>query len=331
MKSPENISLEEKYAYYETPENTSKYIYGVRGGWKKYEHNPVFGGEYGVCFDVSMMEEKGLYKMWFSWRTKVSLGYCESKDGIHWSNPVVVLSPVENSSWEADELNRPSVLKVGNCYKMWYSGQMQPYMEDGRSVIGYVESADGINWQRIGSKPVLEPGGEWEQHSIMCPHVLYDVKSGLYKMWYSGGSNHEPDAIGYAVSKDGIHWEKYPQNPMFTCVPENLWEQYKVCACQVLEYKGYYYMFYIGHMHEERASVGIARSKDGITNWERFKENPIIAPDKGTWDDLSVYKPFVLRSGRRWMLWYNGAKYDSKLWAIEKIGLAYLDADNFGF
>jgi predicted GH43/DUF377 family glycosyl hydrolase len=150
-------------------------------------------------------------------------------------------------------------------------------------------------------------------------------------MWYSGGSNHEPNAIGYACSKDGMHWEKYPDNPVFTNNPCNLWEQYKVCACQVFPYEGYYYMFYIGHMHEERASIGIARSPDGITNWERHKDNPVIAPDKGTWDDLSVYKPFVMRDNNRWMLWYNGAKYDSKLWAIEKIGLAYLDSDDFRF
>jgi predicted GH43/DUF377 family glycosyl hydrolase len=197
--------------------------------------------------------------------------------------------------------------------------------------LGYAESKDGIHWQITGDRPVLEPGQAWEQNAIMCPHVLYDEKTKEYKIWYSAGSNHEPDAIGYALSKDGIHWEKYQKNPIFTAEPKNLWEQYKVCACQVLEYKGFYYMFYIGHMHEERASVGIARSRDGINNWERYKDNPIIAPDKGSWDDLSVYKPFVLRSQNRWMLWYNGAKYDKKLWAIEKIGLATLETEDFDF
>ena len=27
-------------------------------------------------------------------------------------------------------------------------------------------------------------------------------------MWYSGGEQYEPDAIGYATSKDGIDWTK---------------------------------------------------------------------------------------------------------------------------
>jgi hypothetical protein len=77
--------------------------------------------------------------------------------------------------------------------------------------------------------------------------------------------------------------------------------------------------------------VGIARSRDGIGGWQKHPENPIIAPDAGTWDGLSVYKPFALRDNGRWMLWYNGARYDSEIWADEKIGLAYHEGEDLGF
>lgn len=30
----------------------------------------------------------------------------------------------------------------------------------------------------------------------MRPHVLYDEKEKLYRMWYSGGEQYEPNAIG---------------------------------------------------------------------------------------------------------------------------------------
>jgi predicted GH43/DUF377 family glycosyl hydrolase len=331
MKAPEGLRNAEKLAYYEMPENTVHYLYGTRGGWKKEKNNPVFGDGYGVCFDVSILKEDGLFKMWFSWRTKVSIGYCESRDGIHWGEPIVVLSPVKGSAWEADELNRPTVVKTGNTYRMWYSGQMHPYREEGRSVLGYAESTDGKCWERTVDGPVMEPDGGWEKHAIMCPHVMYDEQDRIFKMWYSAGSNHEPDAIGYATSKDGFRWAKYAGNPVLERAPENLWEQLKVCACHVLRHGDFYYMFYIGHMHEERASVGIARSRDGIRGWERHPDNPVIAPDVGTWDGLSVYKPFVLREKGTWMLWYNGARYDDEIWADEKIGLAYLDQQDFGF
>jgi predicted GH43/DUF377 family glycosyl hydrolase len=325
MKAPEGLSNAERIAWYDVPENTTQYLYGTRGGWKKEEGNPVFGDGHGVCFDVSILKEDGVFKMWFSWRTKVSIAYCESRDGLHWGEPVVVLSPVPGSTWEANELNRPSVIKTGETYKMWYSGQMRPYREDGRSVLGYAESCDGKHWDRVTGKPVVEPDCAWEQQAIMCPHVLFDSREGIYKLWYSAGSNHEPDAIGYATSRDGVHWTKHTANPVLKKAPQNPWEQHKVCACHVLFHQGYYYMFYIGHMHEERASVGIARSRDGIHGWEKHPGNPIIAPDKGTWDGLSVYKPFVLREKDRWMLWYNGARYDEAVWADEKIGLAYLE------
>lgn len=331
LKAPEGLSNIEKFRYYNTPENTVHYIYGTRGGWIKEKNNPVFGEGYGVCFDVSIIKENAQFKMWFSWRTEASIGFTESEDGIHWKEPIVVLSPLESSSWEADEVNRPSVIKKDGIYRMWYSGQMCPYREDGRSVIGYAESSDGKGWKRISDEPVMEPNQEWEKPSIMCPHVIYDEQENLYKMWYSAGCNHEPDAIGYATSKSGINWIKYYGNPILEKEPKNVWEQHKVCACHVLRYKDYYYMFYVGHMHEERASIGIAKSRDGIHEWKKHPENPIIAPDEGTWDSLSVYKPFVLRENNRWMLWYNGARFDEEMWADEKIGLAYHEQEDLGF
>ena len=42
----------------------------------------------------------------------------------------------------------------------------------------------------------------------MCPDVIWDAGAGLYRMWYSGGDQNEPVAIGHAVSRDGIHWSR---------------------------------------------------------------------------------------------------------------------------
>ncbi|MEI9478404.1 MAG: hypothetical protein WCO26_17775, partial [Deltaproteobacteria bacterium] len=57
------------------------------GGWKKFEGNPVMGGKYGTCFDISVLKEGDTYRMWLSWRPKKSIALVESKDGIHWSEP----------------------------------------------------------------------------------------------------------------------------------------------------------------------------------------------------------------------------------------------------
>ena len=152
----------------------------------------------------------------------------------------------------------------------------------------------------------------------------------IYKMWYSGGGNHEPDAIGYAWSKDGMNWKKYEGNPIFSSDVNVDWERNKTAACHVLKWDGWYYMFYIGFIHVDRAAIGLARSKNGITGWERYSQNPIIAPDKGKFDEKAVYKPYVMKNDTGWIMWYNGAMYipDSEEIVREQIGVAYLKREN---
>jgi hypothetical protein len=86
-------------------------------GWLKSPRNPVLGGGLGTCFDVSVLKEGDTYRMWFSWRPKKSIALVESKDGIEWSEPVIVLGPNEKTDWEAD-VNRPVVIKDGGVYRM---------------------------------------------------------------------------------------------------------------------------------------------------------------------------------------------------------------------
>ena len=41
---------------------------GASAGWRKYEANPVLGGNLGTCFDVTLLQDNDVYRMWFSWR-----------------------------------------------------------------------------------------------------------------------------------------------------------------------------------------------------------------------------------------------------------------------
>ncbi len=335
IKAPEEMSSAQRIAFYDCEENRKYYQYGTRGGWKKYEENPVFGGEYGTCFDVSLLQEEKedgrmLLRMWFSWRPKRGIGYTESGDGIHWREPQLVLPPLEGSAWESDEVNRPTVICHNGQYEMWYSGQMKPYLEEGCSVIGHAVSDDGIHWRRR-EQPVMEPDQNWEKQAVMCPHVLFDEETDSYRMWYAAGCNHEPDAIGYASSKDGICWTKYTQNPVLEGDKAILWEQHKVVAPCVVKEDGWFYLFYVGHLHEERAQVGLARSRNGITDWEKHPQNPLVAPTQGAWDSVAVYKPFVMKVKGRWMMWYNGAAYEEPIWVFEQIGLAQLEMDHLSW
>jgi hypothetical protein len=87
-------------------------------------------------------------------------------------------------------------------------------------------------------------------------------------------------------------------------------------------------MFYIGFEDEHTARIGIARSMDGVTNWERLKTNPIISQGKNKWDASACYKPFVLYDAteKKYRLWYNGRNG-----GLEQIGLVIHDGEDLGF
>jgi predicted GH43/DUF377 family glycosyl hydrolase len=289
-------------------------------GWVKSPHNPVLGGDLGTCFDVSVLKEGNVYRMWFSWRPKKSIALVESKDGIAWSRPTIVMGPSATSGWE-DDINRPVVIKHGGLYRMWYTGQAR-----GKSWIGHATSEDGKVWRRESDKPVLSAAAPWEKGAVMCPHVVHDAESGLYRMWYSGGDQYEPDAIGYATSPDGLKWARHGQNPVFKPSPRLAWEKDRVTACQVERRGDGYLMFYIGFRDKEHAQIGVARSADGVSGWQRHPANPIIRPGAGKWDHDAVYKPYAIFDGKKWLLWYNG-----RGGGVEQIGLAVHEGEDLGF
>lgn len=294
----------------------------VSGGWIKSVNNPVLGGSLGICFDCTLLKENNLYRMWFSWRPRKSIAYVESQDGIHWNEPTIALAPDTATNWES-EVNRPRVIKQGDSYHLWYTGQTAD-----KSWIGYATSLDGHSWKRESDKPVLSPEQAWEKTTVMCPDVLWDENTKLFRMWYSAGEQYEPDAIGYATSPDGKNWTKLAANPIFRAEPNNSWEKAKVTACQVLPYQDGYVMFYIGFADQDHAQIGVAHSKDGITAWKRHAANPIMRPsgsDNG-WDHDAVYKPAILMEDNRWLLWYNGRRKE-----VEQIGLAIHENLDLGF
>ena len=295
-----------------------KFSKGTNAGWRKYEGSPVLGGELGTCFDVSVLHQDDEYKMYFSWRPQRSIALTKSKDGLNWSQPQICIGPRKTDEGWEDELNRPSVVFHNKVYHMWYTGQYKAGEADGTSHIFYATSNDGISFKRVQNTPVLSPLEPWEKHALMCPNVMWD--GAKYRMWYSGGEQYEPNAIGYTTSLDGITWTKYQGNPIFQADKNVTWEQHKTAACHVVKTGGKYVMFYIGFQNEDYAQIGIAASDDGINNWRRHPENPIIAPTPGNWDAEACYKPYVIFDGEKWILWYNG-----RSGTFEQIGVAFHD------
>ncbi len=291
-------------------------------GWVKCPKNPVLGGDLGTCFDVSVLKDGDTFRMWFSWRPKKSIALVESHNGTEWTKPLIVIGPNDRTAWERD-LNRPVVIKRGDLYQMWYTGQA-----DGKSSIGFATSTDGKEWKRQSDRPVVTAERPWEKVAVMCPHVIFDDTTMQYRMWYSGGEQFEPNAIGHATSQDGLKWNKHAENPIFRPDRHLSWEKDRVTACQVLPVDDGYLMFYIGFRDQNHAQIGVARSQDGVVDWKRHPANPIIRPGVEQWDHDAVYKPYAIydEMSKQWLLWYNGRRG-----GVEQIGLAFHDGKDLGF
>jgi hypothetical protein len=56
--------------------------------------------------------------------------------------------------------------------------------------------------------PILEADRPWEVGFLGYACVLYDVTDGLYKMWYETRADEMHGRCLYAVSRDGLRWDK---------------------------------------------------------------------------------------------------------------------------
>ena len=70
--------------------------------------------------------------------------------------------------------------------------------------------------KKVSPQPLIEKDRAWEDEWLIGSYinVLYDDEENIFKMWYGVGRKlseargDQADGLAYAVSQDGIHWEK---------------------------------------------------------------------------------------------------------------------------
>lgn len=176
-------------------------------------------------------------------------GVARSVDGMSWladsTNPINTDNLL---SWWTDAAGPGRILFDGTTYRTWYEGD-RGLFPGTYEAIGYATSPDGVHWAKYQPDPVLEPGlpGEWDESGIgYFNTVLYDA--GIYQMWYTGNVIHDvtgTTGIGFAVSRDGIHWRKYPGNPVLTGGRPGSWDEHVYSPSVVFD-GSVYRMWYSG-------------------------------------------------------------------------------------
>ena len=178
-----------------------------------------------------------LYYTGSSTRADRSICLAVSNDGVHFrkyeQNPVIIGGA-------------PEVVFHDSTFYLYYWKQVP-----GRKgfQIHFATSADGYHYAEVARSPALPvgPEGTWDSFTVETPRIFSE--GGLYYMVYCGSDRHKdyPFNAGLATSRDLIHWEKYPGNPIFSRGDEGQWDEGAIWFTTVEGIDGRYYMWYEGY------------------------------------------------------------------------------------
>jgi predicted GH43/DUF377 family glycosyl hydrolase len=99
--------------------------------WNKYAGNPVLTSSPAPAWDYSIYSPHviladGVYHMWYAGGnfsgTAYETGYATSADGIQWTKRGRVIQQGPDGAFDRYGADFPTVLRVGDMAKMWYSG-----------------------------------------------------------------------------------------------------------------------------------------------------------------------------------------------------------------
>jgi predicted GH43/DUF377 family glycosyl hydrolase len=190
-----------------------------------------------------------------------------------------VLGPTASIARDGDDVDDPTLVKVGTTYDMWYSG----IAEDGSGpAIFLATSTDGVHWTRANSgSPVLQgTAGAFDANGVYGADVVYDPLDTLapYKMWYSGRHG-VFGGIGYATSTNGLTWTKHMSAGLPVPVVDHglagSADSFSAADPSVLKDGSTWKMWYTGD-DSSKKRIAYATSSDGIT-WA--KGGKVIAPE----------------------------------------------------
>ena len=272
--------------------------------WKKYQDNQILGNNDTMSlFDPSVLIDPNSdkkFKLYVSKRDEGSIVLYTSNDGINFDEDYTTI--IKSNDIVNYEYNRPSILLKDGIYYLYYTKQWDKTYSE----IYVATSTDGINFE-FNRTPVLNATLDFEENSVMNPNVIYDEENNEFKMYYAAGEIYEPDYIGLATSKDGIHFTKEKKPVLEKNTNTDSYDYYKVGATDVHIINGIYYMFYIGYTDINTARILLTTSKDGI-HFDRENIKLIVAPSENGFDKDACYKPSAVydKEDDKWYLYYNG-------------------------
>lgn len=131
--------------------------------------------------------------------------------------------------------------------------------------------------QRHPANPLLypDPASVWETYNVFNPSVIYH--NGLFHMHYRAQGLDWISRIGYAVSVDGIHWNRM-REPVLS--PHDVSDARGIEDPRVTEIEGRFYICYTGFSREVPEGIKPTHSGGGVTPMIAVSDNLI------TWERI---------------------------------------------
>jgi len=131
-----------------------------------------------------------------------------------------------------------------------------------------------LRLRRHAANPILlpDPSTPWEAFNVFNPSVIH--KDGLFHMWYRAQGVDRISRIGYAVSNDGVRWNRL-REPVLE--PKSRIDMHGVEDPRVTELDGRFYMGYTAfgtNGDREYSTTPMFARSDDLISWELI--GPIV-------------------------------------------------------
>lgn len=207
---------------------------GLEGSWRRYSTNSPM-----------VLQHGGIWYVYYTGRAEetgnLNIGLATGTDPTHVTdvatNPVFAWTP-EEESWAGQAVAHPSVIvNDEGWWEMWYS--------TGFHKVGYAYSSDGLDWRRYCHNPVFEgdSANAWETNQVKSNEVI--LRNGWYMMSYTGGDT-GAFVLGWAMSRDGLHWVRAPDPTFLPNDTPGTWESNSVLSAPLAVVGDELWMWYSG-------------------------------------------------------------------------------------
>lgn len=211
----------------------------------------------------------------------------------------------------------PTVVRFKGKYWMYFSFTPRDPQKKSYYYIGIATSDDLTNWTHVGDVTPLPNSGH-KDIAAPCAKV-WDGKVHLfYQAWKEGTQN----AIYYATSEDGLHFQNVFSTPIFA--PKGDWTNGRAIDADFIEFKGKCYLYAAtrdpaGKIQKQVVAVAEDRNNLAPDQWKQC-DHCILEPTL-PWETRCIEAASVCERDGKLFMFYGGGYNNNP----QHIGLAQSD------